>query len=498
MPNFLEYLRQQNIFGPRPPIGNDLPSQGGITGRMPYNPNDYGGIFRSQLPPGPNPIPGPMMGPGVMTSDMEIPADPSMFMPPAMTVSGTTSVGQQMPDPRLSMYDVGPFKPQQFDLETPGVNIPTPGQGMPEPEMDAGQRMRELYQPSDDATRRFEEMIDQYPQEKRPGWLRGIGSLLQEYAYGPQVAERTRQSWRSEPIEDWKNKIAPMQAAATNERYQNVNERTMAYNQMAIELRERAQIAKEKNDERKAEIQQQRANIYAYKARNPGKKFFMPKGGNVQIFDPATGQISDTGIPTGSMTELDKLELAGEQRLDQIAATGEEARETEITRQEGRMELAGERGKQARETRSTPAGGTGKTELPSQTRVRIYNNAQRLRNTRPELAPYIKLGVTGTNDVQVTKPSTGGFFSAAGPTQEQYDEISKAIYGEAVGPANTPPSGAPPSGAGRSSMAGPGPKVPLTTPPPSPVKGWKYVKKGNKWVAVPDTGNPEAGPGEVF
>jgi len=468
MSNFLEFLRQRNIFGGPPVIGNDLPQQGGITGRMPYDPNSA--------------------AMGIQFPGVEA-------IPPPVNIPGIMSVGQQSPIPPPSgidpMFSVGPFEPQQYDFrEDIG---PTPSQGM-----DAGQRMRELYTPSDEASRKFEEMIDQYPQEKRPGWLRGIGSLLQEYAYGPKVAQQTRDSWRSEPIEDWKNKIAPMQQAATNERYQNVNERTMAYQQMATELRERAQIAKEKNDERKAEIQQQRANIYAYKARNPGKKFFMPKGGNVQIFDPATGQISDTGIPTGSMTELDKLELAGEQRLDQIAATGEEARETEITRQEGRMELAGERGKQARETRSTPAGGTGKTELPSQTRVRIYNNAQRLRNTRPELAPYIKLGVTGTNDVQVTKPSTGGFFSAAGPTQEQYDEISKAIYGEAVGPANTPPSGAPPSGAGRSSMAGPGPKVPLTTPPPSPVKGWKYVKKGNKWVAVPDTGNPEAGPGEVF
>ena len=438
MSNFLEFLRQRNIFGGPPVIGNDLPQQGGITGRMPYDPNSA--AMGMQFP-------------GVEAT------------PPPVNIPGTMGVGQEMPTPPPGidpMFSVGPFEPQQYDFrEDIG---PTPSQGM-----DAGQRMRELYTPSDEASRKFEEMIDQYPQEKRPGWLRGIGSLLQEYAYGPKVAQQTRDSWRSEPIEDWKNKIAPMQQAATNERYQNVNERTMAYQQMATELRERAQIAKEKNDERKAMIQQQRADIYAYKARNPGKKFFMPKGGNVQVFDPATGETTDTGIPTGSMTDLDRLELTQEQALERIGETGAQARETEQTRQTGRIEAIEARGEQARQTRQTvPGGVAGSGQSPTQIKVDQYNKARQIVNSSPALGKYIRLG--SGNEFTVIKPNERG-----GPTPQMYSTIINSIYGAATQ-----------GGPGRSSMSGPGPGQPMVNAPKAPA-GWKYVPKpGGGWTAVPD------------
>jgi hypothetical protein len=397
-------------------IGNDLPQQGGITGRMPYDPN-------------------------VSAMGMQFPGIEAT--PPPMNIPGTLGVGQE-PDPRIQpMFSVGPYEPQQFDLRSSEVDMPTPGQGIPS--VDAGQRMRELYNPSDDASRRFEEAIGQYPQQKRPGWLQGIGSLLQEFAYGPNVADRTRQKWREEPIEDWKNKIGPMQQAATNERYQNVNDRTMAYNQMSIELREQAQLAKERNDERKAAIQQQRADIYAFKAMHPNFKFLMPKGGNVQAMDPATGQAHDTGIPTGSMTQLDQMWLTQEQALERISATGEEARETEGVRQTGRMEVVTERGKQARDTKATPSGSaTGKDLLPTQKKVEEFRRARELANTRPDLAPFIKLG--SANEYDLVKPNPGAWTQhGKGPTPQQYSDMVNAVYGSAVG--------------GRNAGAGPGPKA---------------------------------------
>jgi len=357
------------------------------------------------------------------------------------------NVGQES-DPRLDpMFSVGPYEPQQFDLNIvdDSKGMPTPGQGMPEPEMDAGQRMRELYNPSEDATKRFEEAIGQYPQQKRPGWLRGIGSLLQEFAYGPKTAQETRNRWREEPIEDWKNKIGPMQQAATNERYQNVNDRTMAYNQMSIELREKAMQLKAENDERKANIAQQRADIYAFKAAHPNFKFMMPKGGNVQAMDPATGQAHDTGIPTGSMTQLDQMWLAQEQALERIGASGAQARETEGVRQEGRMEAIGARGEQAQKTKATPSGSaTGKDMLPTQKKVDEFRRARELMNTRPDLAPFIKLG--SANDYDLVKPNPSAWTEKGkGPTAQQYSDMINAIYGSTVG--------------GRNAGAGPGPKT---------------------------------------
>jgi len=42
MPNLMQFLRMANIFGPHSPIGNDLPSQGGITGTMPRDMSSVG------------------------------------------------------------------------------------------------------------------------------------------------------------------------------------------------------------------------------------------------------------------------------------------------------------------------------------------------------------------------------------------------------------------------------------------------------------------------
>jgi hypothetical protein len=433
-------------------IGNDLPQQGGITGRMPYNPMMNNGAEGMQNP-GINATPPPQFSmPGIQAPDMarQDPWDVS-FGPTSMPPTG--------------------------NIEDTSSGMPVPGQGMPEPPMDAGARMREIYQPTNDASQRFEQAINQYPEQKRPGWLQGIGSLLQEYAYGPQVAQQTRDRWRSQPIEDWKNKIAPMQQAATNERYENANERQIAYQQMSIELREKAQLAKEKNDQRRADILQQRADVYSFRANNPDLKIIIPKGGNVQAFNPRTGETHDTGIPSGSMTELDKIQMQGDQRIEQITASGAQARETEGVRQAGRIDAITARGEEARKTKEVPTGGaSGKGMLPTQVKVDQYNRARQLANSNPELAKFIKPG-SGANEFQIVKPDPNAWTeSGKGPTPQQYSDIINAIYGPSLG--------------GRSAGAGPGPAAkPPTSKPPAAPPGWKYVAKpGGGWTAVPDTG----------
>lgn len=445
MADFLQYLRQQNIFGSRPPYGNDLPSQGGITGRMP-------------LPPGPN-------------TQMDINfggADPTQYMPPPRFDANTDYL-TNLNQPSFGPTDMPDLQSFQAEGYTPRESISsTPS------EMDAGARMRELYQPQTESTDRFNQMIQQYPQEEKPSWLRRIGAMVVDYTKGSKRAEDWFHEPYNEKVQEWKDKIGPAQQSANLERYENVNQRTLAYNQIAAELREKALQAKERNDDRNATIREHRARIYEFRARNPGWKIVPTKGGNVMVINPITGESRDTGIPTGSMTELDKIELQGEQRLDQIAATGDEARTTETTRQEGRMELAGERGKQARETRATVPGGVSGSRPTSPQGIKVdqYNKARQVLNSSPTLGKFVTLG--SGNEFKIKKPGERG-----GPTTEQYNAIINAIYGKVGEGSNS---------GGRGSMAGPGPGQPTINPPAAP-KGWKYVKKpGGGWTAVPDTG----------
>lgn len=453
MADFLQYLRQQNIFGPRPPmIGNDLPSQGGITGRMPIPGNSVPLGGRPSLPPGPN-----------TNMDIMGVADPTAFMPPPMFDAATDYLTNANQPPMFG-------GPAGMDITKPptmgGMNIPGYGDPIPRPdEMDAGKRMGELYTPESQASDYFNEMLRNYPQEQNPSWLRRIGAMIVDYTRGSKAGQEFYERPRTEAIEDWKNKMPYAQAAATNERYANANERQVAYQQMATELRERAIASKEKNDERRAAIQQQRADIYAFKARNPGWKILPSKGGNVMLYNPATGETRDSGIDSGSLTETDKIWLQSDAKLEQIAATGEQARETEGVRQEGRMELAGERGKQARETRATPPGGvTARPPNPTQIRVQQADKARELINTRPELGKWIQIGPT-INEFKVTPPGERSYWTGktSGPSPEEFAAINNFIYG------NSTPGGV----GGRGSMAGPGPSGPR---PDGTIK----VRKGNQ------------------
>lgn len=415
LPMMFDKLRLRNIF--QTPIGNDLPSQGGITGNMPFP--DVG----FPEPMGPTPAPPPLFNP-----------EPVEVMPPGTSMSAPMAA--QTPSDRVA------------------------------------QEMARLYTPQTAATEKFNELLGNYPkqQDYQPSMLRRIGSALTAvggsfdgrggFRFNPQSYE-AGMNLLNEPINkkltDWKNQIEPTYRAASLERQENVNERTMAYQTIAQQLRAEADEERAKKNERDAAIRQQRADIYEFKARNPNLKLVMTKGGNVQAFNPATGETKDLGIPTGSLSDADKMSLQQENALERISATGEQQRQTEGVRQTGRETITETRGWKlgvdqetgksilyneiTGETKPVSAGknitpaprpsSTGKTELPTQTKVRQYNLARELVNTRPDLAKHIRLG-PGTNEFRISQPGKNFWGSATGPTEEQVAEIETAIYGAPI------------------------------------------------------------------
>jgi hypothetical protein len=428
----------------------------------------------------------PSDGDTMMGVDPSMMTDPSL--PPMLPQDGNNIMGVD-----FSSIPQGYDNPNQPQLNQP--NQP--------PSNDINGWLKELYNPEHAQQTRLTNLMDSYPQEPNPskgrriggamvGALADIGRMYGGVGNGKAAFDEiTGKTKYRENIQDWQNKIAPAERAATLEKQSNTNERTMAMQTIADKLRQEAQAHKEANDEINAKIRQQRADVYEFKAKNPGMKLVVTKGGNVQAMDPITGELHDTGIPTGSLSDADKAALTHDYTSQEIDQRGGIQKDIVGLRHDNTDEEIDRRGSQARDTKATPSGnltGANKPELPSQTRIRQFNKARELYNSRPDLRPFITLG---TNDFKVTAPSKSMFGGAKGPNDKQYKEINDSIYGATGNLAPIPSHG----GGDTSVLPSPGQgnkgvvNNPQSAVAPKAPAGWKYVPKpGGGWTAVRDNG----------
>lgn len=176
-------------------------------------------------------------------------------------------------------------------------------------------------------------------------------------------------------------------------------------------------------------IRQQRANIYDYKSKHPDKKFVAQKGGNFFYEDPASGQMVDTGIPSGSVSDAERMKITGEQQTNLQRMKGEQG--VNLQNIKGSQVLsniaanvAGKKDVQQQKFNLTPE----KEMLPTQTRVDQNLKARELINSKPELAQFVKID-PANGSFEITPPGTSFFGSPTGPSKEQYDAIQSHIYG---------------------------------------------------------------------
>jgi hypothetical protein len=381
-------------------------------------------------------------------------------------VSDTSGPGGQ--------FDMFPQRPSPWENVQMGPQMdfgqPPPQEAVPpSTNFDITRGMSELYSPETAASERFNQMIGQQPrmEDYKPSVLRRIGSALT--AFGPGGMEAGMEFLHrpfTEKMTDWRAGIGPAQQAANLERQSNINERQLAYQTISTQLRAEADAERAKHNERNAAIRQQRADVYEFKARNPNMRFDF-SGPTVKIADPLSGQVSDTGIATGSLSDADKLMLQQEQAMERIGETGRQQRMTEGIRQTGREELQGMRGwtigtipdpnnpNQSIGVRiheptgevqpiqfggqqvgpvTRPTSGARGAESPAQLKVRQFNAARQLSSTRPDLAKFIRIG--SGNNFTIIQP---GRFS--GPTPEQFAEITEAIF-QGGSPTQAPTMGA--------------------------------------------------------
>jgi hypothetical protein len=388
---------------------------------------------------------------------------------------------------------------------TPNIPIQEglPGQGG---NMDIASRMAQLYTPETEATERFNTLAGGMPEYEKPGVWRSIAAALS--AFGPgghEVGMQVARQPYADKMTRWKEQLGPAQQAASLERQNNANERTMAYQTVNQELQSRKQDEVERKNLAEQKIRQQRADVYEFKSRNPGFKFDF-SGPKVKVLNPTTGQVTVTQWDTGNLSDTDKINLEQKNAIERIEKTGEQARETEGVRQTGRESIAETRGWKVYNVpdpnnpgqmksikineitgdvqelakpvgpvaSATGAGNRG--ELPTQTKVRQFNKAREIYNTRPDLRKYLKLG---TNDFTVLESSSWGAEGKAADAAK-IQELNQLLYGEGqpTTPGNTGGRG---GGSGRGTQT---PRFTPQKPPPAP-QGWRYVPKpGGGWTAV--------------
>ena len=205
-------------------------------------------------------------------------------------------------------------------------------------------------------------------------------------------------------------------------------EMDLAKGQLAVD-RERNQIAYG-TKQRQLDIQQQRADAYDYKAKNPNA-IIKEVGGRMVAINPQNpGQTVDLG-DSRYMDEADKIALMQTNRLalEDKMQTGRESIQTMRGQQE--MQQIGERGNQTRQSQAAD----DSRLLPTQQARDIQNKYNILINKRPEFRDFIKLSPEG---MPVVTPSGKGFFGrSTGPTPEQFAEINQFLFGNSTGN-NTP------------------------------------------------------------
>lgn len=308
--------------------------------------------------------------------------------------------------------------------------------------------MREFYQPKTVATDRFNQHVDSAPTRNKPGIARRLAAsaaaLGAPKGKGIETAEQFMYAPYARNTQDWMQRMDPYHKAATLENTSNANERQLAASMATATMNERKQTEVERKNREQEKISQQRANVYQYKAENPNAQFNFT-GPTVKVMDPATGQVHDTGIPTGNMTQMDRINLQGRWGVERARVQGANQQALENTRQQGRDDLLEKRGWQIFQqdgktyrinpttnqaelvpinegtiTRpGTPPRGAGAGgNTPSQAKVDVANKARELQNKRPDLGKWIVWG-QGVNEPRIN-PKT--------PMKEA-QEINRYLYG---------------------------------------------------------------------
>lgn len=285
---------------------------------------------------------------------------------------------------------------------------------MQQPPNDTTNLIQQLYQPRHDFSDRLINTVDEMPTRDQfhPSKWRQFGAVLKGIGGQPGSYDEFKNRPFYQAEGDWKNKIDTLMKGANEEDRYNTNQRLLAQSSGRYEL-----------DTAKLDNQKRRTDAYVADKMNPDLQKIVPNSGNIQLYNPKTGETTDTGIDVGRLDDKQKIALRSGAKLEEIKATIEGQTKLEGTKQANRETNIGLTGEEQRKTKQTAGSYAGS---PTQEKVGQYNRARQFAIENPDLAKWIQLDSAGPNTFSIHTPSSGNFFSS-GPSKEDYDKIVNSI-----------------------------------------------------------------------
>jgi hypothetical protein len=289
-----------------------------------------------------------------------------------------------------------------------GFNPPDQQQQM-QPDMQPQQqgRLQELYQPEDRAINMLYDMISNMPERNQPGIGRKVLASIIGLGAGPEGAEQAMYAPYLQQMADWKTKLEPVQTAANLERQSNVNMRQLAQSQAAEErrmlaLKESERAAREREENNRIRTESYVA-LNRFRTENPDWDIVKQEGGNYVLINPKTGETKDSGVPTGTMSQVDEINL----RIEGAVRAAATPRTSFVTT--------------SGQTTSTTTPGA---LSPQERRAALYNRALELYNSEPRFRPFIDL--LGDNEFEIREPRDPGWIRE-GRSQDDWNELQRRM-----------------------------------------------------------------------
>jgi hypothetical protein len=290
-------------------------------------------------------------------------------------------------------------------------------------------------------------------------------------------------------VDDFNTKLKPIEVGANLESEANKEKRLFEYQSEGRKIQQGQLDRQTKRDEELARSAESRENMQSlrfgldkWKAENPNGRVVAVRGGNVVLVNPQTGQITDTGVDSGTMTDVDRMNM-------QV----ENANNLEELRQGNRLEAIAASGAESRATRQTPTAAQSETaESPTARRARLVNKAMDIINQNPAMSEFFQLDTMGRpTGIMTERPGPSGIpFVNRGTDKDEhtlYDEARKLFLGESptnqpTPSINQPTNELPEPPAGKVLMIDPNGNpgyVPIEQEEAAILKGYARVKRSN-------------------
>jgi hypothetical protein len=355
--------------------------------------------------------------------------EPSSYDDPGMTR-----------EPSYPYNDPGFTRTSPFDQSRFGPNIPVGqppriGQNNTPDDIQATiDAINKVYTPETRASNRFNDLLDRFPEREEPSFARrlvaagvGLGNRSRGIPGGIGEQEKVLYAPHIRDLADFGARVGPFGQATQFENAANANERALAQNVVTSitagnKQAEQSRIADERNrtnQERimsNERIQQQRIQLdnlvrtgTVDKVINDGKDI---------IIVYKDGRTVNTGMDGKAVTTLELAALNNNAKLAQIGEKGNQDRQTEGTKQEGRVVI-----------QNMPSRSSMDVDTPNEAATRRKNAIQTVWDKYPEYHKYIDL-----ENYQIKDPPKAGWISGVSAKEkENYDkmknEINKLISG---------------------------------------------------------------------